>query len=145
MQEKINKIATLVQTKYYYMEERYTHNVIRQVEVMTLEVFCILINGLKEVNTDLFTIETLFNHIADNFENYQDLIYLHSPSINPTNVIIFDEKNCKYVQNTGIGMELILLDSWAVQQLLQDLVGMTEDETEELLVNIFKQLRSMYD
>ena len=26
-----------------------------------------------------------------------------------------------------------------------DLVGMTEDETEELLVNIFKQLRSMYD
>lgn len=145
MQEKINNIATLVQTKYYYMEERYTHNVIRQIEVMTLEVFCILINELKEVNTDLFTIETLFNHIADNFENYQDLIYLHSPSINPTNVIIFDEKNCKCVQNTGIGMELILLDSWAVQQLLQDLVGMTEYETEELLVNIFKQPRSMYD
>ena len=40
MQEKINNIATLVQTKYYYMEERYTHNVIRQVEVMTLEVVC---------------------------------------------------------------------------------------------------------
>ena len=75
MQEKINNIATLVQTKYYYMEERYTHNVIRQVEVMTLEVVCILINKLKEVNTDLFTIETLFNHIADNFENYQDLKY----------------------------------------------------------------------